>query len=494
MSIPVIFHPETIDGRVLGDGGLVANVPVGVARAEGARRLIVSDVSWRSGDSVNFASPFVVLEQLIGFLFTQPRDSLSPGDRWVVPDAGEFSTLDFADDKIGIIIARGYHAAVDAFADGWCAAPSPPGATSSPRMQVQQFEVPGGTAADAKLLRARLGITTGAPLDVPALRKHLAALPDLEDYEAIWLNPSGRPDSLRLSLTVRHAPSRLAAVGLGYDSDIGGRAWVGLLDRGATLPGIETSAIIDLDELRQDVTLALRPQSPGGRRLRPLLSLMGGGESVRLFNSGGTEVGSERISEARGFLGLERDFGRRTVVALGGTAYAWDANLPEQRGAGLEIRAASGPRYRATGFVALFDWATSYTRLDASGRRAFALDRFRLIPEVLYGIGTDLPDHLTFMLGGYEGFPGLRIGERRGDHQSLLRLTAVRRLLGPFDLRLQAATGQVSFGGSALPTGDWLYGGRVGLGLDTPIGGVRLEYGRNNEDRGQFFVRIGERY
>ena len=33
MSVPLVFPPERIDGRLLVDGGLSANVPIAVARA-----------------------------------------------------------------------------------------------------------------------------------------------------------------------------------------------------------------------------------------------------------------------------------------------------------------------------------------------------------------------------------------------------------------------------------------------------------------------------
>src|SRR5919106_2704911 len=42
-AIPLVFAPESLDGRILGDGGLAANIPVSVARSAGAERVIVSD-------------------------------------------------------------------------------------------------------------------------------------------------------------------------------------------------------------------------------------------------------------------------------------------------------------------------------------------------------------------------------------------------------------------------------------------------------------------
>ena len=45
MSIPGIFEPITLDGRVLVDGGLIDNIPIGAARALGAGRVVAVDVN-----------------------------------------------------------------------------------------------------------------------------------------------------------------------------------------------------------------------------------------------------------------------------------------------------------------------------------------------------------------------------------------------------------------------------------------------------------------
>ena len=47
-AIPLVFAPESLDGRILADGGLVANIPVAAARAAGAERAASSplDRSW----------------------------------------------------------------------------------------------------------------------------------------------------------------------------------------------------------------------------------------------------------------------------------------------------------------------------------------------------------------------------------------------------------------------------------------------------------------
>lgn len=103
-----------------------------------------------------------------------------------------------------------------------------------------------------------------------------------------------------------------------------------------------------------------------------------------------------------------------------------------------------------------------------------------------------MPLMATFMLGGTDGFPGLNIGELRGDRELHASFTVARRLLGPVDLRLTVASGQTAFGGPTLPRGRWQAGGRIGLAAETPIGPIRVEYGIARRERNGFLVRLGE--
>lgn len=495
MAIPIVFHPVNIQGRTLGDGGLVANIPTRVARQAGARRLIVSDVSWRGADSLNFNNPLVVVDQMVGFLFSQPDDSIADDDRRIVPAVQEFSVLDFGMERISAIIERGREAAEATFANSWCLPPATPMPVPvSAELRLASLKVTDDRPGEESAFRARLGLESGNRISVSDLSSRLETLAELEDYEEVWLTPSGPPDSLRFDLALRRAPSRLGVAGISYDSDLGGRAWVGVVDRGLLFHGVETSGIIDLDELRQEASAAIRPAGRNGPTFRPVLALLGAGESVRFFDNSGGDLGSTRVREANGFLGLERGFGHRGVVSVGGLAYAWDSPGSDENGVGARLRISTGPRFWANGIWAEAAVATGYTRVQVEARRLVRTGGFGITSELRYGAGRDLPLHLTFPLGGYEGFPGLHIEERRGNREAMVRVTAVHRIIRPWDIRIQGAVGQVDQTDALLPEGRWLVGGRVGFGLDTPLGLVRIEYGRNSADRDRFFVRIGERY
>jgi len=495
MAIPLVFDPERIEGRDLVDGGLAANVPVAAARRAGASRVIVSDVSWRPPDSVRATSPLAIADLLVAYLFTQPLDSLGPDDRLIRPAIDSFATLDFTPARMTQIIDRGYQAARSAFAAYPPACANRPRTAKEPRggdYRLRRIEVEGVGPADRVLLKRQLGLTEGS-LDLGILRERLRTMGDNADYRAVWLRPTGAPDSLEFSLLARPAPARLAAAGLAYDNDLGGQMWLGGVDRGTVFPGLESSITLSLAELRQEVAIGFRREVLGPLIRRPFLGGFIARESVRRFTPGGDVLEPVRIREAKGLLGLERRFGLEWRVSAAGLAHAWDAPGSNRTNAfGGFLSLSSGPRYRLSGLWGEAAFTRAYSRVEANARRAFPLAGFRFTPEVRFGWGRHLPLMNTFLLGGTEGFPGLNIGELRGDRELFASFNVAHQLLGPVEVRLTAASGQAAFGGPTLPRGRWQAGGRIGLAAETPIGPIRVEYGLAREERNGFFVRLGD--
>jgi NTE family protein len=77
-SIPLAFPPVRIDTLLLVDGGASANIPIAIARREGATRVIVSDVTGPLGRLEAGVGPLEVAEQLAGFLFSRRQTLLAP--------------------------------------------------------------------------------------------------------------------------------------------------------------------------------------------------------------------------------------------------------------------------------------------------------------------------------------------------------------------------------------------------------------------------------
>jgi len=103
------------------DGGLSANVPVGVAREASATRVIISDVGTLVGRTVDAQSTAGMLSYLLDFLFTQTPYTLQPGDIGIRPSVDAFGLLNFAHDAIEPLRMSGYEAARKTFSA--CAAP-----------------------------------------------------------------------------------------------------------------------------------------------------------------------------------------------------------------------------------------------------------------------------------------------------------------------------------------------------------------------------------
>jgi len=499
MAVPLVFDPQRLDGRDLVDGGLAANVPVAAARQAGAARLIVSDVSWRPPDSVRADDPLVVADLLVAYLFTQPMDSLGPDDRVIRPSVDSFATLDFSPEKVPAIIARGYEAARAAYAgQPSCRAsfPSAPARPGRSAYRVARVVMAEGREEDRTLLERQLGLAEGAWLDVSGFRERFAGIGEITDYQEVWLLPSGPSDSLTLTFSVKPAPARLVVAGLAYDNDLGGLMWLGGVERGTLLHGLENSATLVLGELRQELGLGLRPAAFGRHLGRPVLWGMLAREEVRQFTASGATAPHVRTREAMALLGLERRLGRKGLITLGGFGHAWDApGSSRENGLGGLLRIASGPRYHASGVWGEAVLTDTYRRVEAEGRRVIPLGwRILVTPGLRFGWGERLPMQRTFFLGGFDGFPGLNIGERRGDRELLVQLLVTRRVVGPLEVRLTASSGQTALGGPTLPRGRWQAGGRVGIGAETPIGPIRVEYGLERTGRNGVFVRLGEWY
>jgi hypothetical protein len=136
-------------------------------------------------------------------------------------------------------------------------------------------------------------------------------------------------------------------------------------------------------------------------------------------------------------------------------------------------------------------WTGIYHRAGFVGDASARVGLLRLRPRIRFGWGEHLPLQATFPLGGEDGFPGLHIGELRGDREVVLGLLLTYPLKGPFVGRLEIAGGRSAVGGPVLNGNGWVAGGRIGLGAETPVGPVRFEYGLADGGRDAFFVRLG---
>ena len=203
MSVPGVFSPVAVGERILGDGGLVNNLPVDVARALGAEVII----------AVNIGTPLAGRETLDTVLGITAQ--MSQRDLLLTPPLGKLTSADFGRAaelvKIGNDYARTMTAALERFSDpashrAWADARQSAVAANTERVgRVASIRFEGVDGARAQRLATALDTTVGERVDVPTLEQDLRKLAATGDYERIDYSLARRPgtDQEDLSILLR---------------------------------------------------------------------------------------------------------------------------------------------------------------------------------------------------------------------------------------------------------------------------------------------------
>ena len=110
MSIPSVFEPIEIDGKLLIDGGVVRNLPVQEVKEMGADIIIAIDVTSPLYKKEELSSFVTVLEQAGSYRLAESiKDAKELADIFIHPEIDEFGALDF--DNNDTLMALGEKAA-----------------------------------------------------------------------------------------------------------------------------------------------------------------------------------------------------------------------------------------------------------------------------------------------------------------------------------------------------------------------------------------------
>jgi NTE family protein len=497
-AVPLVFPPEHIGARILTDGGLSANVPIGVARQLGATRVIVSDVGSRLLRAEELGNPLAVADQLAGFLFLQQTDSVGPQDLYVKIDVEGFSTLDFAPKALDSLRANGRRAADSILARAACLPQAHHPERDLPA-RYGRFTAEGVNRAEAVMLQRLLGLQPGDPMDEEELRLRLVGAAGIEGYKAVWLHPGGSGDEVSFQAVVQPAAPRLAAAAFAYDNTLSGRLGIAYLDHGLFGSPVEASARLGVSPLKDDLGFAVRRYFGVGRsRVAPAFTGYLSRERIIRYDTDGEETGRPVTREAVMFAGIERDFGSYWALQFGFDGRLWhdadtaavasDSTLNGRSG-GILFRATHYPG--ATYSSAEIVWSGTFRRLQGEFDVDLRSGKLTLTPRIHAGWGARLPLQSQFSLGGDEGFPGLNVHELRGDRSLLASVQGTWPLQGQLSFRLLLAAGRSAVGGPFLDGEHWLGGIRAGVGIDSPLGPARIEYGFATNGHTNLLVRIG---
>lgn len=112
MSVPGVFAPVELDGRILSDGGLVNNIPTDVVKAMGADIVLVINIETQiAGREALESLPGILAQTINVATVDNSRRSLRQADIIISPDLQKFGSADFASARQ--IIDLGYNGALE---------------------------------------------------------------------------------------------------------------------------------------------------------------------------------------------------------------------------------------------------------------------------------------------------------------------------------------------------------------------------------------------
>jgi hypothetical protein len=312
-------------------------------------------------------------------------------------------------------------------------------------------------------------------------------------YQGLWLRESNAPDSSVFDLLpFASAPRGRDGVALAFDQGIGRRMWSGFTDASPSRSALLGSAARGLLSLwRRLPALNGGPRDLMDARTCPGMRLRLGTEALFGFGTDGRDT----PPEARAIIlyaDCQRDLGGSWRLSAGLRGYHWRTpGFSDRQDLESSFRIARTPA--GQGFLVFLDgsWTPRYERAILHVERPFPLAGLQLRPLLRVGWGDEVPFGLGFWPGGFDGFPGLRDGEGRGDRELTLGLDLKRPIVGKLSVRALFAAGTTANGGPLLPRTPLLFGARAGLNLETRFGLIRVEYGRATQQHRAFFVRLG---
>jgi predicted acylesterase/phospholipase RssA len=487
MSLPLAFYPQRLGGRILVDGSVADNTPVGPARLGGARSLTVVNVSDVAADTVDINSVTAIAEHLFDLFMTESTDSLGASDIGIRPDIRGLRTLDFSAERLALAVRRGRAAAESTLATARCLPPRghPPGAPGGP-FRLVGLTVTAPRNADARFIRRAFGLTVGDTLDLARIRRAYRAMAYSPERREIWLNPRRDTTGLSLDVTMTPPPHRAAGIAIALDFDQGGRIGAIVVDHTLLGGPLQMVGGLSLNRYQQTVLLGIGPEPVSFSPIAPVLQLRGLAEDVRIYDSSGVAQPFVPTSDGYALVGLEKAQGPWLLQA-GPFFHTWHVTGSGGRTFGVRLRFTRGTPARLP-FV-LLDAATAerWSRVTAEGSGALHHGSWTLGGAARAGTSGRVPIQLLLPLAGARGFPGYQVFELRGTGELFGELSALRTVTGPLSAGAELAAGRSP--GSLHDA--WLGGARLVAELDTPLGALRGGYGWATSGRRAVFARLG---
>ncbi|NBF08406.1 patatin-like phospholipase family protein [Pseudomonas sp. Fl4BN1] len=539
MSIPAVFAPVELDGRLLVDGGMTDNIPLDVARDMGVDIAIVVDIGTPLRSRKQLNTVVDVLNQSITLMTRRNSEeqlaALHKDDVLVQPSLSSFGVTDFG--RAQEIIDAGYRATrlLDARLARLRPAHPLDAGLSAARQPSQRtpiisaIKVENDSKVSDDVIRYYIRQRIGEPLDLGRLETDMGTLYGLDFFEQVQYRVShkGQDNTLVISARGKRSGTDYLRLGLNLSDDMRGDSAfnIGASYRmnGINSLGAEWLTRMQIGDRQELYSEFYQPLDAGSRYfIAPFIAAEAQNVEAVLDNDPIAEYRVERY----GFgLNLGRQIGNSGEVRLG-VGEAWgkadvrigDHSLPSENfnegyyqlqysfdsldnvyfphsgeDIGLTLRQfepsmGSDKRYR--------QWEFKLDKALSSGPSTFVLGG-------RYGRTLDNAEVVTssFLLGGARQLSGFRQDALSGQNISLARAVYFRRLTPraylPLDFPLYLGgsleRGRAWNNDNAFDSG-YINAASIFLGFDTPLGPLNFSYGFNDDNQKALSLNLGQTF
>ncbi|MCB1647691.1 MAG: patatin-like phospholipase family protein, partial [Pseudomonadales bacterium] len=260
MSIPGLFAPVELDGKVLIDGGVANNLPVDIVKAMGVDYVIAVDIATPLYSAEQLDSVVPIIEQLTTLLtFNQQRKQyalLTEDDLLISPQLDDINTAAF--ERTRDAITRGYLAASEfrsalaRYSAGSTAAPAADAAFDLP--VITEITIDNDSQVSDKLIAANIHQPLNEPLNAALLERDMEIIYGYSYFEAAnyEIHPLANGYQLRIVTTEKSWGRDLLGVSFELSTDNEGESGynigVNYRKTGVTLKGGEWFNVLQLGQ------------------------------------------------------------------------------------------------------------------------------------------------------------------------------------------------------------------------------------------------------
>ncbi len=537
MSIPGFFAPVAIDGRLLVDGGVTNNLPIDVVRQMGADVSIVVDISTPLSPKEALQSVFSIVLQLTGIMTRGNTEAqlatLSDDDVLIVPDLGSITTGDFTKAaegvEMGIAAAQINQTVLQRLAVSEAEFARHIAARESRERGLPVIEfvrINNDSSIADEVIRSRLRVEIGQPLDILALEDDLAAIYGLDVFDNVSysvVKDNGR-NGVEISVKERPWGPNYLQFGLQFSSDFADQNRLalrfGLLRVPINRLNGELQLVAELGDEPSFVADLYQPVSVGSAYfIRPRLFF-----TRRLFNTieDGQIIAQNRVRDLGASLAVGREFGTWGQFEVGISRSIGDVDLR----IGVEtvpqgdiesgewftrlrfdtLDNVNFPRSGILGTVGVLGSSTSLgadtdfdqATVDVYGTKSWGTNTLLAGARYLTTYNGEAPIQSRFRLGGLFELPGFVDDSLNGENVVLLRagyMRAFGRVASmPAYWGGTLQQGNVFENEDDIDFDETLTAGSVFFGLDTFLGPFYAGYGVAEGGNDSVYLLLGTQF